>query len=420
MTTDQAATPTRGAFPSRYREAEARSTRMGRPLRLLGRVGDVDEALMERLGRAFGERDELGARLADAIRMRGDAPGRVTMDQLRTALAGGIAAVDDPPPALAAFMAEVERVPDWVDWDLVERGGEVFRLLGRNAADVLLQLSLVGGYRFGGPTDLLVATGGLTGDMTLRRLAETQKWGASLTGAEALRPPAPGRPPGEGWRLTVHVRAMHALVNAAFEPQWDTERWGLPINQTDQASTLGLFDGVLIMGSRALGVPIGSADSRALMHLWKWVGHLMGVHEDFLVDDEWARHRLSYHVLLAQADISPAGPQLAQAVVAAQRDRHFPRWPAPLQPLRARWERERLLSMLTLFLGGTSMRELGLPRRPPWAHAYILVLNTLRYRVLGRLPGGRDRLLAWGDRVSNDVLESYFRDGAADVGELRA
>jgi hypothetical protein len=407
-------------FPSRFRAGGERNRRLGRPLKVVGRVRGVDEALLDRIGRAMFERDELGAALADAIRLRGDDPDRVRMDQFRRALEGGLAAVPDAPPALVAFLSELERDPDWLDRDLVEEGARVFRRLGQNAQDVLLQLSLVGGYRFGGPTDLLVATGGLTGAQTLRRLAETQKWGASLTDPGSLAAPRDGRAPGEGWRLTVHVRLMHALVNHAFEDSWDTAQWGLPINQADQASTLGLFDGVLIIGSRALGVPVSSSESRALMHLWKYVGWLMGVHPDFLVDDEWERHRIDYHVLLAQGPLTEAGPQLAQAVVEAQALRRYPGWPAALQPLRARYERERLLSMLTVFLGPESMRELGLPMRPPWAHAYLVALNTVRYRVLKRLPGGPDRLARWGGRRAQWLLDSYFQGDAEDVGELRA
>ncbi len=250
------------------------------------------------------------------------------------------------------------------------------RRLGQNAADVLTQLSLIGGYRFGGPPDLLAATGGLIGDSTRRRLGETQKWVVELTRPGSLRPPMHGRPGGEAWRLTVHVRAMHALVNATFEPRWDSARWGLPINQADQASTLMLFDGILIIGCRGLGVRISARESRALMHLWKYVGWLMGVHPDFLVDQEWERHRQAYHVLLAQADISEAGPRLAQSIVEAQLQRRYPGWPRRLQWLRGRYEQERLLSMLTTFLGPTSMRDLGLPLRPPWAHLYIVALNT--------------------------------------------
>ena len=310
------------------------------------------------------------------------------------------------PDPLRLLLDEVTSVPDWVDWDLVEEGAAVQRRLGQNAADVLLQLSLVGGYRFGGPTDLLAATGALTGG-TLRRLEETQEWTVGLYEPGALRPHAPA------WRATVHVRVMHALVNASFadldrQDRWDTARWGLPINQADQAATLGLFDGTLILGCRALGVRIPPSDSRALMHLWRWVGHLLGVHPDFLVDDEWERHRINYHVLLAQAGISDAGPRLAQAVVAAQADRVY-RGPTWWQPFRAGFERERLLSMLTAFLGVRSMRELGLPLRPPWAHAYLLPLNVWRYRLLGRSRRGRERLDSWGRRRSDAILASYGR-----------
>ena len=396
-------------FPTRFREAEARGVRLGRPLRLVGRVHEVDEGLMRLIGQRFSHRDELGARLAHAMRLRAGEPGRVTMADFQRALEHGVGAVEDPATALVDFFAHVERVPDWVDWDLLEHGARVYNRYGQNAADVLLQLSLIGGYRFGGPTDLLVATGGLTGDTTRRRLAETQKWVTSLSVPGGLRRD------GEAFRLTVHVRAMHALVNLAFEPQWDAGRWGLPINQTDQAATLGLFDGVLLLGVRGLGVPVTAADSRAVMHLWKYVGWLMGVDDDWLVDTERERHRINYHVLLAQADVSEAGPKLARSIVETQRRLPTGRFAA----VRGWLARERTLSMLTLFLGGRSMRELGLPLRPPWATAYVVVLNTLRYRVLGATPWGRARLDRWGRRVSARVLRQHFGAEQHAVGSLR-
>ncbi|MFC4629232.1 oxygenase MpaB family protein [Promicromonospora alba] len=459
-TSDDAGQPAAPTYPLRFRSAEARGTRIGRPLRLLGRARGVDEALLDRIGRAFFEQDDAGAALAAAMRLPAGTPGRVTHTQLREALAGGAAdpcpqpggaefgplqdsdveigplprdrSINRPisrqrtdvgrapqqrtelsartPDPLRRLLDEVTAVPGWVDWDLVEEGAAVQRRLGQNSSDVLLQLSLVGGYRFGGPTDLLAATGALTGG-ALRRLHETQEWAIGLSEPGALRPYAPA------WRATVHVRVMHALVNATFaDPErrdrrdgWDTARWGLPVNQADQAATLGLFDGTLILGCRTLGVRIPPSDSRALMHLWRWVGHLLGVHPDFLVDDEWQRHRLNYHVLLAQAGISEAGPRLARAVVAAQAERTY-RGPSWWQPFRAGFERERLLSMLTAFLGVRSMRELGLPLRPPWAHAYLLPLNTWRYRVLGRTRRGRERLDRWGRRRSAAILASYQPD----------
>lgn len=392
--------PALPAFPTRFREGEARAAAMGRGLRLVARVGGLDEELMARLGRGFMEYDEPGVRLAEAIRTRA-----VTRKQLADALAGGVA----EHPALAALVRDMSTVPDWVDWDLVEEGAAVSRRLGQNAADVLLQLSLIGGYRFGGPTDLLAATGALTGDGTKRRLAETQAW------TVAVAQPGAMRPGGDGWKQTVQVRLMHAMVNATFADRWDAARWGRPISQTDLASTLALFDATLLLGARGLGARITRREAAALLHLWKWIGHLLGVDPDLLVDGEREKYRLMYHIVRAQAGLTSAGPLLSQAVVEAQRQRHYAGWPGPLQRLRARYEVERLLSMLTVFLGPASMRELGLGIRPPWAFAYLWPVNTFRYRVLARLPGGRRRLEQWGDRVSDRILASYEAPASVEL-----
>ncbi|MDT9592891.1 oxygenase MpaB family protein [Nocardioides zeae] len=392
--------------PRRFRSAEARGRRLGRVLRLAAGVREVDEELMARIGAGLWQVDEVGARLAEAIRLPAGSPGRVPMAAFRTALAEGIGAVEDPPPALADFFAEVEATPDWVDPELLERGRRAYLRLGQNAGDVLLQLSLIGGYRFGGPPDLLVATGGLTGDSTRRRLAETQHWTTAISRPGGLQRDADGTW-GEAWRLTVHVRAMHALVNAGFAERWDTARWGLPINQADQAGTLGLFDGVVLLGARALGVPVGREDARAVMHLWRYVGWLLGVDEQWLVESERERHRLNYHVLLAQGGVTPAGARLSRDIITMLGD--LP---------HGRWKQERTLSMLTTFLGRESMRDLGLPRRPPWAHAYLLVLNTWRYRVGRRLPGGERRLDAWADRVVERTMRDFFGAEAPGVRRL--
>lgn len=411
MTTIPVTTPaitTDDLVPTRYRAAEERSARLGRILRRVAGVREVDEQLMARIAQGFMQRDELGAELARAMRLPAGDPDRVSMAQLQRAIDAGVDSVADAPAALHAFFDVVDAVPSWVDWEKVEEGARVNRRLGQNAADVLLQLSLIGGYRFGGPSDLLVATGGLSGDMTMRRLGETQKWAVAV-----------GRPDGmrrerEGFKLTVHVRVMHALVNETFIPRWDVGRWGLPINQTDQAATLGLFNGVLLVGSRALSARITRRESDAVMHLWKYIGWLMGVDEAWLVDSEKEQHRLNYHILLAQDDISPAGPQLAQAIVAAQNTLHFDRFARV-----GRWlSRERLLSMLTTLLGPQSMREFGLPLRPPWAVAYVVLLNALRFRIVGRTEWGERHLQRWGDRVRHRVMFRHFGPDRPEIGAL--
>jgi hypothetical protein len=399
-------------YPTRFREGEARGARLGRGLRVIAGVRRLDEELMDRIGRGFLERDELGAALVEAMRMREDDPSAVSRGQFQQALERGIDTVPDAAPALKAYVEEITVVPAWVDRDQLVEGALAARRLGQNMADILLQLSLIGGYRFGGPTDLLVATGALSGEGSVRRLAETQKWTTTIGDPGSILPG------GEAWRLTAHVRLMHAMVNAGFEKRWDTERWGLPINQSDLASTLALFDATVLLGCRALGARITRRESQAYMHLWRYVDYLLGIHPDFWSTSERDRYRMAYHVLRAQGPLTDAGPALAQSAVDLQADRIYPGWPAALMPLRARYERERMLSMMTVLLNPTSMRELGLPVRPPWALAYIVPMNVLRYQVLGRTPYGRRRLEAWGQRVRDRILDSTFRGAAHEVGNL--
>ncbi|MHB9757012.1 oxygenase MpaB family protein [Streptomyces sp. BYX5S] len=401
-------------FPSRYREAEERGRRIARGIFLFADIDkDIDETLMERVGDALLERDELGARLADATRLPAGDPDRVTHAQLGRALSAAPADLPaDAPPALRALLDHARTVPEWVDWERVERGAAAHRYLGRNSGDVLTLLSLIGGYRFGGPPDLLVLTGGLTGGTTLRRLGETTKWANAVTRAGGLRPGA------EGWRLTVHVRAMHALVNARFEPRWDTARWGLPVNQADQAGTLGLFDSTVIVGSLALGVRL-TRDQRAdMMHMWAYVGWLMGVAPQWLTDDENVRHHWNHHILLASAGQTQAGRDLARHALDAQAERRFGHRNPLVERLHGRYERARQTSLLGVFMGRDGMRDLGLRRRLPWALVLSLAVNTVRYRVLGVLPGGRRRLEAYGARVQDRMLASMFPEGTAAVGRL--
>ncbi|MEU2602422.1 oxygenase MpaB family protein [Streptomyces hirsutus] len=398
--------------PRRFRETESLNRRLGRPLRLLlGRRGRVDPALLASIGERLTARDVIAAELASALRITDPAhPDRVTMGQFRTALADGIDSVPGPPAALRNFFAAVDPVPDWVDFDLVDEGGRVARRFGRNSADVMLQLALIGSYRFDGPPRLLVETGGLAGGSALRRIAETQQWASTVTGPGAMRRR------GQGFRLTVHVRLMHALVNHEAESggRWDVARLGLPVNQSDLAATLGLFNAMHLLGVRLLGVRVTRAESRALMHLWKYVGHLMGVDEDWLCDREILQHRFNYHLLLAQSYGGPAGPPLANALVEAQGALHFDRFAR----VRRAYARARLLSMLRYFLGRRGMRDLQLPAALPWAVPPLLVGNLLRYHVLGRTPAGRAYLLRRGDRFIERNLRRHFGEQAPRVGAV--
>lgn len=389
---------------------EARNRRIGRPLQNSTGIIAPDPQLLDRIGRALTERDGAAAALVAAFRRPSDDPARVTMRQFNTALESGVDSVPDCPEALRSFFAIVEDTPDWVDFDLINAGAKAYRSYGRNVRDVMADLCLIGGYRFGGPPDLLVLTGLLSGSGALKRMGETVHWSTAVTEHDGMRRDA------DGFKLTVHVRLMHALVDHAYETngRWDTDQWGLPVNQADQGFTLGLFSAVLLRGLRRLGVRVTDAESLAMMHLWKYVGWLMGVSEDFLRDTEAEQDRLQYHLLLSQGPLTSAGPKLANAIVDAERRQHFPNLPR----LRSGYAHFRRLSMLRFFLGEDGMRELELPRTSPVAAFAVIAANVVRYQVLARTPKGREMVQHWGERSRSLVLHNHFGSNDSKVAPL--
>ncbi|MDN5717859.1 MAG: DUF2236 domain-containing protein [Janibacter sp.] len=376
--------------PRRFRGDPQRTRRLARPLLVVARDHRVDEELIDEIGRRMMTRDEGGAALVRAIGLPADDPERVSMAQVRQALTDGSAGARAP-AALRDFFAAVTTDPPWLDRDLVERGARGYRRLGQSRDDALLILGLIGGYRFGGPTELLVATGGLTGDRAMRRLGETQAWTHQVSRPGGLQPG------GEGWSTTLHVRLMHALLASRYEVpgRYDIAGHGLPINQSDSAATLGLFSGAAIIGCRALGRLVPREDSRAIMHLWRYVGWLLGVDEDWLTDSEREQHRFNAHIVLAQGPPTPNGAVLSQPLVDGLRDE---RTGGLLQRARGVWARERILSLARPMLGAQSLRDLELPVRPGWMVPATIARNLLESGLVARTERGRRWLEERSDR----------------------
>ena len=207
-----------------------------------------------------------------------------------------------------------------------------------------------------------------------------------------------------------------ALINNRFEVdgRWDVDRWGLPINQTDQAGTLGLFNSTLLLGGRVLGRWVGAEDSRAVMYLWKYVGWLLGVNEDWLFDTEREHNAFNYHMLLIQAGQTAAGGALAAAIVDGEGRLDHGR----LNSLRAPYARARLLSMLRYFLGKEGMEDLCLPVALPWAVPPAVAKNLVASLLVARSERGR-RYLEDADARFKRKRQRMLLEGAHEqVGPL--
>jgi hypothetical protein len=379
---------TNTSVPARYGSAPEWAERFARPMFLLAGPGARmhGEELAD-LVAGLTRRDELADAVVRAVREQ----HAVTMPQVRAALTDGLPA--DAAPALRAFVEHVERRPDWVDDDLLERGGAAARRIGKDGFDILAFGSLLGGYRSGGALQPLVRTGRF--DDTLNRVGETGQWWLACT--------APGgmSRTGEGWRLSVHVRLMHAFVNYQLErdPDWDRDFRGVPINAYDRAGTIGSFSTSYLMQARVLGIRVPREDAAAIMHLWSYVGWLMGVEERWLPRTERVGRRVLANVIAGFSAPEESSRRLGGGIIGMHDA-------APgISVTRRIYERERALSMATYLNLGHGMRDVGQPTRPPWYPAFRILANVLWTHVVGRLPGGRSAL----DRRAQRALDRMER-----------
>ena len=237
-----------------------------------------DPELVDKMVASVFESDTAADALASVFR---DLPGGSGWRMLDQVLRDGVDAVPDAPAELLELVADALVPPDWVDFDMIDRGAIAWWRTGG-----LLQLialtagSLAYGYgtSFARP---LIQTGRLT-TRAPRRLAETAAWVGLATKPGALRP---GQ---TGLRETVHIRMVHAMVRDHIRRSgtWDTANWGEPISNGDALATgiIGFFT-YTIDGLRDLGVDYSQDELEAMTHLWSWISYLMGVPEDLLPKD---------------------------------------------------------------------------------------------------------------------------------------
>lgn len=374
--------------------------------RVLGRNPAPTREEYDRLIAALWEGDPLMDAVLDWMYEAGMAQARPLFER---ALEEGIEAVPDAPAPLRAFFAEVDREPDWLDRELLERGVRFVHRTGLAGPYILRDFALMGGYLLSGFNHTLVLTGALHKGAA-RRIAETGKWWMDCTEPEGLRRFGPG------FRTTVRVRMVHALVrrNLPDRPEWDNLQWGLPVNQVDMAATYLAFCVVMLFGVRALGVPVSREDSLAVMHLWKYACWLMGVDERWLVDTERDGLVLLYQTWMTQSPPDWTSRELGRALAEEPLGRRYPwRDRAPrLHGLFLRVLYHQHLSTSALFLNRRQREQLGLPRYVlPWYPALSAGPRFLSHLRARMSEPARRELERRGRRAQRWALGSMFGKG---------
>ena len=121
--------------------------------------------------------------------------------------------------------------------------------------------------------------------------------------------------------LMAHVKAVseptaggRLAQNYQGRPGWDSAGMGVPVNQEDLAYTLLTFSLLLPKGLEHWGCEVTVEQKEAFLHLWRIVGHVMGLRDDLMPDTLVAAEDLYRTVTKRQAGASPNGIALTEAV----------------------------------------------------------------------------------------------------------
>lgn len=217
----------------------------------------------------------LGDELADQAARDLFAPGknhRQSFLRMRQALEHGTKDLEGVPDSLAHLIREAHTDPSWLDREQLEQGAAVCRRLGLDAMSVLGDLALLGGYANAEISKPLAFTGALQGSNTFDRLGETSQFWVDVTRPHAMDVG------GKGFTSAIRVRMMHAIVRQRLtnHPKWKIEDWGVPINKADAVSTNVAFSMAMIYGVRMLGYQLSDEEIESVLHLWRYIGFLMG------------------------------------------------------------------------------------------------------------------------------------------------
>ncbi len=341
----------------------------------------------------------------EVYRGQGMAAGRAMLDQ---ALTGGVASVPNAPASLVALFEDIEQDPDWVDHELVDLGAKVFRRYGTAVFSFAGAVTLEA-YSENSVAKPLALTGAYAGATTKHRFLETAAFWIAVSNPGGLAPGAPGR------ASALRVRIMHVFVRSRLSEhdEWDAEAWGVPISQGDALLTLMGGSFAPGMAMKAMGFRPTDREIEAMMHFWRYVGHLMGVRPRWYPSSIDEAYQLAFVTILKSAHrAGDDGRALCQSFVDAFR------------PEAGGSVRERVTGYLSdrvhrgyvrFFLPPWTYRKNQLPGAGVWAlhplvqAPVIFALETMRRRI-----PGLDRV---ADRVARRQRDRWF---ARHMGERSA
>ncbi len=186
----------------------------------------------------------------------------------------------DAPASVRAFFENVDTPPAWVDEDAFQPGVRMFLRNSKLVLGAMLGGVLVEGFATNISKSFFI-TGRLR-DQGVRRLQQNNRHMIELFFPAGLTRQ------GDGWKLSVRIRLVHAQVRRllAASEDWDEDAWGVPLSAAHTGFAITAFSARLLKHMHSLGAKYNEEEARSFMQIWRYSGHLMGIPDSILYEGE--------------------------------------------------------------------------------------------------------------------------------------
>ena len=213
------------------------------------------------------------------------------------------------PRVVRDFFEHIHNLPDWYFERSTLPGCRLFH----RYSDLFLTAFVVSVIIRGFTTRIahsFFATGRLT-DHGVRRLRQ------NIRHVLEIMMPAGLDPYGDGWKLSVRIRLVHARMRKLLSEsrEWDNAGLGLPLNAAHMGYAASAFSAMMLHDGAKLGIRANAEERASFMHIWRCSAWQMGVPEAMLFRDESHALEIVRTALIHEPPVDLEGIAIANAVI---------------------------------------------------------------------------------------------------------
>ncbi|MDE2900045.1 MAG: oxygenase MpaB family protein [Chloroflexota bacterium] len=284
----------------------------------------------------------------------------------------------DAPESLWAFFRSVEEVPSWVDFEGFHAGTRMFYRAGKIVLAAFTGGTLVEGFSTNISKSFLI-TGRLR-EQGVRRLRQNNRHMIEIFLPDGLQRY------GDGWKLSVRLRLVHAQVRRllAASPDWNQDAWGVPISGAHMGYAAASFSSRTLYHLHRLGVRFSDEESRSFMAVWRYSGFLMGVPEDILYDTQENANEIIKIGRMCEPSSNPESVIMANALINS----------APVvadvtDPVQRRSLVKYIYRVSRAMIGAETADQLNFPKSSNFGVLAFFRWQSRYYQLLNKLFPGR-------------------------------